>query len=56
MLTTSMETVVEGIETTEQAKIVSQFRCTQMQGFLFGRPEPSCMIEKLGEPLGGQQG
>jgi diguanylate cyclase (GGDEF)-like protein/PAS domain S-box-containing protein len=51
-----MVTVVEGIETWEQAKIVSQLGCTQMQGFLFGRPEPPGAIEKLGELPCGPKG
>lgn len=32
--------VAEGIETAEQAKILSQLGCGQVQGFFYGRPSP----------------
>lgn len=36
-----MATVIEGIETEEQAGIVRQIGGAKMQGFLFGRPQPA---------------
>lgn len=50
-----MATVVEGIETREQAKIVSELGCTQMQGFLFGRPDTAAAVE-IGLPRKEQSG
>ena len=34
----SVETTAEGVETEEQANIMRQLGCTQLQGFYFGRP------------------
>ena len=36
-----MNVTVEGIETEDQARIVSRLGCDQMQGYLFGRPMPA---------------
>lgn len=33
-------TVAEGVETTEQARILCEEGCNVLQGFLFGRPQP----------------
>jgi EAL domain-containing protein (putative c-di-GMP-specific phosphodiesterase class I) len=35
-----METCAEGVETEEQRTILAEEGCTQVQGFLFGRPQP----------------
>lgn len=35
-----METCAEGVETEEQRAILVEEGCTQVQGFLFGRPQP----------------
>jgi len=35
-----METCAEGVETEEQRAILAEEGCTQVQGFLFGRPQP----------------
>jgi diguanylate cyclase (GGDEF)-like protein len=36
-----VETTAEGIETVEQAKVMRDLGCTQLQGFYFGRPAPA---------------
>ncbi len=33
-------TIVEGVETSEQAELLMQVGCKYLQGYLFGRPEP----------------
>ncbi|MGV8844150.1 MAG: putative bifunctional diguanylate cyclase/phosphodiesterase [Pseudomonas sp.] len=47
----SMSTTVEGIETPQQLQIVQQLGCTEVQGYLFGRPcaaaEIADVIQKL---------
>jgi diguanylate cyclase len=35
-----METVAEGVETEEQAKLLRLLRCNQMQGYLISKPVP----------------
>ena len=35
-----METVIEGVETEEQVKVLEELGCDVVQGFFFGRPEP----------------
>ena len=35
-----LPTVVEGVETPEQAELLMQVGCKYLQGYLFGRPEP----------------
>jgi diguanylate cyclase (GGDEF)-like protein len=36
-----VETTAEGVETAEQADVMRQLGCTQLQGFHFGRPAPA---------------
>ncbi|MBY6682736.1 GGDEF domain-containing protein [Rhodococcus sp. BP-316] len=36
----TMRTVAEGVETTEQERIVTELGCTYAQGYLYGRPAP----------------
>ncbi len=36
-----LKTVVEGIETPHQARILQEIGCTYAQGYLYGRPEPA---------------
>ncbi len=35
-----VDIVAEGVETTEQAKMLAQLNCHQAQGFLYSRPVP----------------
>ncbi|WP_407569448.1 EAL domain-containing protein [Deinococcus altitudinis] len=35
-----LPTVAEGVETPEQANLLTKVGCTELQGYLFGRPEP----------------
>jgi diguanylate cyclase (GGDEF)-like protein len=41
-----VETTAEGVETEEQAAVMRNLGCTQLQGFYFGRPEPASEISK----------
>ncbi len=43
----NMITTVEGIETEEQAKIAFDLGCTEMQGFLFGPPQPAADLARF---------
>ena len=55
-----MNVTVEGIETKEQARIVSRLGCDHMQGYLFSRPmaggrsrrlhPPQCRRSRCGTP------
>jgi PAS domain S-box-containing protein/diguanylate cyclase (GGDEF)-like protein len=51
----NLETVAEGVEHEEQAKILRLLRCDQMQGYLVSKPLPFCEITTyLGRsPTGG---
>ncbi|MEM9979031.1 MAG: EAL domain-containing protein [Cyanobacteria bacterium P01_D01_bin.2] len=42
-----MQTVVEGIETSEQLAILRQFGCKVGQGYLFGKALPSNQVQRL---------
>ena len=42
-----MTTTAEGVETEEQRAAVAFEGCTEMQGYLFGRPLPAADIERL---------
>ncbi|MDZ7661564.1 bifunctional diguanylate cyclase/phosphodiesterase [Thiohalophilus sp.] len=42
-----LEIVAEGVETPEQQKMLSEYGCDIMQGYLFGRPVPADEYEKL---------
>ena len=38
--TLNLEVTAEGVETIDQARLLSEMRCDHFQGFLFGRPMP----------------
>ena len=42
-----IDVTVEGVETTEQAARVRALGCTEMQGYMFGRPMPARETERL---------
>ena len=39
--------VAEGVETIEQARLLREMGCDQMQGFLFSEPRPAAEIESF---------
>ncbi|BFM10527.1 hypothetical protein R50072_06800 [Simiduia litorea] len=41
-----LKIVAEGVETYRQQSFLSDKHCDEMQGYLFGKPEPSAIIEK----------
>jgi diguanylate cyclase (GGDEF)-like protein/PAS domain S-box-containing protein len=42
-----IKTLAEGVETSEQLALLRAEGCTQMQGYLFGRPQPASEIADL---------
>ena len=42
-----MQTIAEGVETTEQLEVLSYLGCNQIQGFLSGRPVAPSEFERL---------
>ena len=47
----AMQTTAEGIETTRELALMQELGCTQLQGYLFSRPE-----ENVGEQCGDDSG
>jgi EAL domain-containing protein (putative c-di-GMP-specific phosphodiesterase class I) len=45
--TLGIATTAEGVETMEQLRAVRAEGCTQVQGFLLGRPKPASLIPAL---------
>ena len=43
----NLNVIAEGVETEEQSKLLKLLRCDQVQGYLFGRPQPADQIGKL---------
>jgi EAL domain-containing protein (putative c-di-GMP-specific phosphodiesterase class I) len=42
-----MKTVAEGVETTEQLRMLSRIKCDEAQGFLFSRAVPADQVPSL---------
>jgi EAL domain-containing protein (putative c-di-GMP-specific phosphodiesterase class I) len=42
-----MTVVAEGVETPEQAKLLAELECDEIQGFLYSRPVPLADIERM---------
>jgi diguanylate cyclase (GGDEF)-like protein len=51
-----METTAEGIETDEQLAAVCKAGCTEVQGYLLGRPQPARDVDKLVADLPARRG
>ncbi len=51
-----METTAEGIETEEQLAAVCKAGCSEVQGFLMGRPQPAREVENLIASLPARNG
>ncbi|WP_296575855.1 EAL domain-containing protein [Phreatobacter sp.] len=43
----SMQVTAEGVETEEQARLLTELGCGQLQGYLFGRPSPEADLPGL---------
>jgi diguanylate cyclase (GGDEF)-like protein/PAS domain S-box-containing protein len=42
-----LETIAEGVEHQDQAKLLNAIKCTEFQGYLYGRPQPPEAIAAL---------
>jgi len=42
-----LQVVAEGVETKQQAEILRDLQCDQMQGYLFSKPLPADAVAKL---------
>ena len=42
-----MTTTAEGVETTDQQKVLQATGCNEMQGYLFSPPRPAAEIAQL---------
>lgn len=42
-----MSVVAEGVETTDQLKVLNNYNCDTIQGYLFSKPVPAADFEKL---------
>ncbi len=40
-----LQTLAEGVETQEQLNLLKEINCNKIQGYIFGRPEPSDVFE-----------
>jgi diguanylate cyclase (GGDEF)-like protein/PAS domain S-box-containing protein len=50
----TLSVVAEGVETDDQTRCLHQLGCTQMQGYLFGRPQPPEVAATYLNPVYGQ--
>ncbi|TVQ09209.1 MAG: EAL domain-containing protein [Leptolyngbya sp. DLM2.Bin27] len=50
----TLSVVAEGVETADQTRCLHHLGCTQMQGYLFGRPQPSELAANYLNPIYGQ--
>lgn len=46
-----MKVVAEGVETIDEAVFLCTGGCNELQGYLFGRPQPVAAIKRWGDPL-----
>jgi EAL domain-containing protein (putative c-di-GMP-specific phosphodiesterase class I) len=44
-----MKVIAEGVENSEQVKILKSYDCDQIQGYYFSKPVPAEEFEKLME-------
>ena len=42
--TLNLQVTAEGVETREQADLLKQLNCNQLQGYYFGHPTPECDV------------
>jgi len=42
-----LNVIAEGVETEEQLAFLNQQQCDEMQGFLFSKPVPAAVLEKI---------
>ncbi|MFJ7969837.1 EAL domain-containing protein [Psychrobacillus sp. NPDC096389] len=42
-----MSVVAEGVETTDQLEVLNNYNCDTIQGYLFSKPVPAAIFEKL---------
>ncbi|WP_017301918.1 EAL domain-containing protein [Nodosilinea nodulosa] len=47
----SLSLVAEGVETTDQTLCLQRLGCTEMQGYLFGRPQPAEAVAAFLRPV-----
>ncbi|SDU35606.1 putative bifunctional diguanylate cyclase/phosphodiesterase [Halopseudomonas salegens] len=50
-----MELIAEGVETVEQAELLTAMGCTNAQGYLYSRPVPAAEIEPLLQHVGSTE-
>jgi EAL domain-containing protein (putative c-di-GMP-specific phosphodiesterase class I) len=53
----NLKVVAEGVETAEQAKLLTLLKCNEAQGFLYSKPVPASEIERIlpaKRAMGGQ--